>query len=238
MLGKTHRTQLFGIVLAAMVVVSFASVSQAVFINLFSANLSTNTSLYNGPYPLVSGQPAYKWYMPSGGYSSAIFKTDTNTVIPVITAQKVVWTGSPLLSDTSSGDVASGTFGSGGLFQIWGTVNYSGLHSGLLFEGTVGAFTVTETYNNNRIDIGGSPVITPTTNASAYFNNAGLVAAYYRLNMLGVQVLEDNADLWDLQGNLKTSAGAQFNLVGVPEPSCLVMLLVSSFSLVRIRRHR
>lgn len=192
-------------------------------ITLMSSNVGA-TQLFSGSMPR-SGAPADEWYVPSASLSNQFFVGSPAFPLGNGTLE---WTGNALSSDQSSGGVALATFAPGGTFKWYGTITSSPSYTGLLFEGTVEGFSVEES-QLNRVDILGSPRIVPVAGSSAYFNSHNLLMPAYELSMQNVLVMQDNDDLWDFFGNIDCTAGSQFVLVGVPEPTTLALLAAGLF---------
>lgn len=227
------------VLLACTVLLSLATVGMAFDqAQILSGNVS--------PTPAYLGAPTSEWSIPSAdlsnGFAVPFDAAGLYSIAPSGGALGVFeWTGSDLNQELSSGNRAHGTFVAGGLLKISGRLLNGAnlLHDGLLFEGVVGAFEIWESETNqNRLELIGQPLVTPTANAGAYLNANGLLAGPYILSFQGVQAEQNGGDLTNLVEDINTIAALQFSLVSVvPEPATF-LLVAGAAGLLVVRRKR
>lgn len=154
-------------------------------------------------------------------------------------AGTLVWTGNPLLSDTSAAGVASADFGptgGGGTFQISGKLFQFGfeVYDGILVEGTLSGFSVEEP-TNNFLDLVGSCTLSPTNGALVDGTWASMSTPYL-FNFSGARVTQGGSDLTDFSSNVEMVNVVNFNLLPVPEPTTALLLVAGVAAVARKRR--
>ncbi|MCB9849801.1 MAG: PEP-CTERM sorting domain-containing protein [Phycisphaerales bacterium] len=154
---------------------------------------------------------------------------------PSLTA---TWSGSPLITDTSVGTLASADFGPGGTFTLTGTVldlgNFSSF-TGVLLTGTVGSFSIQEqSQADNFIDIS-TATYTPTGGA-LFDGTVSTTFPVLGLGFTGVQVMQNGGALQNFQSDIQFVEKLAFGIAGIPEPSTMLLLFGASAALVGRRR--
>lgn len=195
------------------------------------------------PTPAYLGSPTQAWNIAGADIAAGIAVPDFGPslfIAPVLPGS-LTWTGNSLNSDTSIGGLASATFNGGGLLQISGELydeEFNLLFSGLLFEGEVQGFSVQETSSaSNLLEFSVLPVVTPTSNPTAYLNANGLLEDEYLANIEPVGASQGGEAITDFQDDVQFTSNYQLSLVvPVPEPCTGAILLMGSIALLRRRR--
>ena len=195
--------------------------------------------------PLYSGASAFEWSIPQARMADGfVFGTgvpyfDMSPLSQPTGYGSLVWTGNPLVADQSitPDGLAIGQFGAGGVFSMTGNL-YDAMGmpaaSGLLFSGSVSAFTFAETGDNqNNMELRGDAIITPT---GGWLFDQGYLAPQYELSFQAVPCQQDGGDVVGFASDIITFSSMQFFMVGVPEPSAALLLSAGALLLWRPRR--
>lgn len=194
---------------------------------------------------------AETWNIPAGtGVNSSTFVA-YGTPYPDMVWQytgDIEWTGNALINDYSTGSgQARGEFGAGGTFKINGSVlNQSnapvpGYQNVNLITGTVSGFTVEESGDaTNNFDSILPPILTITggalTGAGAQFTQVG---AHYRLDVSMISAVNGGPSIDDFTNSpyVFVNGGTQVNMVLVPEPASVALLVLGgAFAVLKRRR--
>lgn len=140
-----------------------------------------------------------------------------------------LWSGNPLVADTSAGGVASATFGPGGTFIVAGKLFQFGteIYEGILLQGIVSGFGVHESATvANFIDMEPTAVFTP--NGGALVNGSfGLeMTMPYFLSFTGGDARQGGGGLVDFQSNITSIGSFQWNMTPLPEPHAALLLAI------------
>jgi len=110
------------------------------------------------------------------------------------------------------------------------------LYSGVLFVGSLYDFRIRETETNaNRLDLLTAVRVHPT---GGWLAEQGHLWGYdYMLDFMAVDCETPDSDVSDFGEDISTLSILQFNMIAIPEPSTVVLLL-GGFGVLALRRWR
>lgn len=204
-----------------------------------------------GPTMAYQGTPDFMWNMAGGPLSDGSIGFSGGggpwSIAPSWSSAGALDWSAALALDQSSGGLAKGTFQPGGTFKFSGKVfasNAAGstlLYEGLIFQGEMQDFGIAESSTNmNRINLFTPPgslvdsmaVVLPN---GGWLYDEGLLAPFYLFSFMSVDCRQDGGPLVDFQSDIVTYAVMQFTMIGVPEPTAVVVFGAACLLLVRRR---
>lgn len=209
-----------------------------------------------GPGPAYTAGSPGEWNMPGNAMTNGTVLGTISTyweIAPISRGGAHVpgtfdWSGSQLTLDLNpGGPQAHGQFAAGGTLILMGEVYdpiglHTGtflpgtLHDGVILEASISSFEFREPDPGaNELDLVGSMTITPTGGYLVTNSHGIHMVGDYFLNITLSAVQQMGGPLTDFSQSITYNAGTQVNLVQVPEPAS-VLLMVCGWVLLRRRR--
>jgi hypothetical protein len=205
-----------------------------------------------GAAPIFNGSTD-QWTIPFASLTNGSISDGTGypNIWFIDNSTDLTWMGNPLNTDLNPGDPtqpADALFDGGGTLTITGKLydaTYNLLYDGLLLEGNVSGYRMTETGpDSNNIDLVENTAFVTVQDGFLMDNTLGVMnmpeGSKYWLDASFGKVEQDGGDLLNWQGGQYvsgTSTGISL-AYWIPEPGSALLLLVGSMSLLIRRRNR